>query len=142
MINKLTAEIRININAPVSDVWDALINPETIKKYFFGTNAVSDWKVGSSLYFKGVWEGKEYCDKGTILKIEPEKVLQYNYFSAMSGKEDLPENYVVITNELSSIDGGTELLVSQSNIDNEDMKQHTEQNWKYVLEGLKKVVEG
>ena len=60
----------------------------------------------------------------------------------MSGKEDLPESYVVITNELSPIDGGTELLVSQNNVDNEDMKLHTEQNWKYVLDGLKKVVEG
>lgn len=39
----------ITINAPITKVWDALINPEQTKKYMFGCEAVSDWKVGSSL---------------------------------------------------------------------------------------------
>ena len=60
--NKLVAEAETKINVPVSKVWDALTNPDQIKKYFFGTNAISDWKVGSPLEFKGEWEGKEYHD--------------------------------------------------------------------------------
>ena len=38
------AKADTTIDAPVDKVWDALINPEMIKKYMFGTTAISDWK--------------------------------------------------------------------------------------------------
>jgi uncharacterized protein YndB with AHSA1/START domain len=59
----LTARTSITIHAPVSGVWEALTEPELIKQYLFGTEAVSDWKVGSSIAYKRVWEGKSYEDK-------------------------------------------------------------------------------
>lgn len=59
----------IQLNAPVVKVWDALINPAQIKEWLFGTHVISDWKVGSSLLFTGTWNGTEYADKGTILKL-------------------------------------------------------------------------
>ena len=74
MSANLIAKASTNISAPASRVWDALTNPEIIKQYFFGTQAISDWKEGSSLEFKGEWEGKKYLDKGIILKSEPEKL--------------------------------------------------------------------
>jgi len=40
MKNTITAKVNISINAPVPKVWDALIKPEIIKQYFFGTEAV------------------------------------------------------------------------------------------------------
>jgi hypothetical protein len=50
------------IDAPVAMVWDALVTPETIKRYMFGTTVVSDWKEGSSIVWKGEWKGKSYED--------------------------------------------------------------------------------
>ncbi len=50
----LIARASITINAPIDKVWDALINPSKIKQYMFGTNAVSDWKEGSSIVWKPV----------------------------------------------------------------------------------------
>jgi hypothetical protein len=41
------------INAPVAKIWDALINPEIIKEYLYGTQAISEWKEGSPLLFTG-----------------------------------------------------------------------------------------
>ena len=46
--NTMTAKASIKINADKNEVWDALTNPDKIKQYFFGTNANSDWKKGSS----------------------------------------------------------------------------------------------
>ena len=66
MKNDITGKVSIHINATTDKVWEALTTPEIIKKYFFGTDAVSDWKVGSSLIFKGEWEGKKYEDKKKI----------------------------------------------------------------------------
>jgi uncharacterized protein YndB with AHSA1/START domain len=133
MTNKLTGKTSIQIKAEPDKVWDALTNPAKIKQYFFGTDAVSDWKEGSSLVFKGEWQGKSYEDKGKILKIVPNKVLIYNYWSSMSGIEDKPENYANITYELDKKEGMTSLTVTQDNIPNEQMKEHSQQNWKQFL---------
>jgi uncharacterized protein YndB with AHSA1/START domain len=142
MKNNITAKVVTKIQAPAYKVWEALTKPELIKKYFFGTDAKSDWKVGSPLTFTGVWEGKTYEDKGTILKSEPNKLLQYSYWSSMSGIEDKPENYVIVTYELQEQKASeTMLTITQENIPNEQMKEHSEKNWKKVSEDLKKLVE-
>ncbi len=54
MEKELVLKTFVSIDASTAKVWDALINPEQIKKYFFGTEAISDWKVGSTLIFKGI----------------------------------------------------------------------------------------
>ena len=54
MLKGLVARKEIVINAEVSAVWDALINPELIKQYLFGTEAISEWKIGSTIVFRGV----------------------------------------------------------------------------------------
>lgn len=136
-----SAKITSQFNAPLARVWNALINPEEIKKYLFGTQAISDWKAGSSLIFKGEWEGKEYMDKGTILAIEPERLFRYTYWSSFSGKPDIPENYGIVTYELSKVDGFVQLRITQDNIESEEQRKHSEENWKSVLESLKSIVE-
>jgi uncharacterized protein YndB with AHSA1/START domain len=129
-------------NASLSRVWDALVNAEKISKYMFGTKAISDWKEGSAIVWKGKWQGKEYEDKGVILRLEPERVLKYSHFSPLSGKPDVPENYHIVTIEVSEKGKRTQISLSQDNNATEDELEHSEQNWKMVLEGLKKLVEG
>lgn len=141
MKSNITGKASIDIHAPASKVWEALTTPRLIKQYFFGTEAISDWKEGSPLIFRGEWEGKSYEDKGTILKVEPNRLFRYKYWSSMSGIEDKPENYVNITYRLSEENNTTTLTVTQENIPDEKMKEHAEQNWKKVLNGLKKLVE-
>jgi uncharacterized protein YndB with AHSA1/START domain len=142
MKSNITGSVNITINVPAAKVWEALITPSIIKKYFFGTDAISDWKVGSPLIFKGEWQGKTYEDKGTILESIPQKKFKYSYWSSMSGIEDKPENYVNVTYELSENNNATTLTVTQENIPDEKMKEHSEQNWRKVLEDLKKLLEG
>ena|SRR3990170_1424869 len=141
MKNNITAKVSISINAPVSEVWDGLTRPEIIKQYFFGTDAKSDWKVGSPVTFKGEWEGKTYEDKGTVTANEPNKLLSYSYWSSMSGREDKPDNYANVTYELSERNNATDLIVTQDNIADEKTKEHSVQNWKSVLNDLKKLLE-
>ncbi len=137
----LIAKSSTTISAPASRVWEALTKPEMIKQYFFGTQAISDWKVGSPLQFKGVWEGKEYTDKGIIVKSEPNKLFQYTYLSSFSGLADLPENYANISYELFEDSGQTTLTVKQENIENEEVREHSEKNWAFVLKNLKEFLE-
>jgi uncharacterized protein YndB with AHSA1/START domain len=137
----LTAKTSITIHAPAAKVWEALTKPELIKQYLFGTEAISDWKVGRSIAYKGVWEGKSYEDKGRILQLVPERLLQSTYWSSMGGLEDKPENYATVTYELEAKDNNTQLTVSVDNIATEKERDHTEKNWGMVLETMKKLLE-
>jgi uncharacterized protein YndB with AHSA1/START domain len=138
----LIAKSTVTINAPASKVWEALTKPELIKKYFFGTETVSEWRTGSPIEFHGEWEGKRYLDKGIILQILPDKLLQYTYFSSFSGLEDKPENYMNITYELDEEEAGlTTVTVRQENIQDIRTKEHSEENWSVVLQNLKELVE-
>jgi uncharacterized protein YndB with AHSA1/START domain len=141
MKSTLTLTTSIAIKAPKDVVWEALTNPVLIKKYFFGTDTDTDWKVGSPIFYRGVWEGKPYEDKGTILANEFQKKIQFKYWSAFSGKPDQPENYATITYLLDEKDSVTTYMVVQDSIENEEILKHSEQNWKMVMEGMKKMIE-
>lgn len=141
MKGPLIAQAQIVISAPIAKVWDALVNPDMIKQYQFGTNVVSDWKEGSPILWKGEWEGKPYEDKGVILTMKPERVLQYSHFSPLSGAVDVPEHYHIVTIEVSSVGTGTLLQLSQDKNATQEEREHAEKNWAMMLTGLKKVVE-
>ena len=141
MLNDLTVKKQITINASAYAVWEALTNPEKIKLYLFGTETKTDWKEGSPIVFSGTWEGTEYKDKGTILKFEKNKILQYDYWSSFSPLPDLPENYSLITFLLSSKGSATILSLEQKGFVDEKTLNHSSENWQSVLEKLKEVAE-
>ena len=136
-----SAQVNVHIHAPLQAVWEALTNPEIIKKYFFGTNTITDWVPGHKIVFEGEWEGKKYQDKGTVLAYKENEQLKYDYWSSMSGIEDMPENYGVITYDVSEDGGVTILVITQENIPDENRKEHSMENWKMILLELKKLVE-
>ena len=138
----LIANAQSLIDASVDKVWDAFTNPETIKKYMFGTTVSSDWKNGSHITWKGEWNGKAYEDKGEIIQIKPKTYLQYTHFSPLLGVPDVPENYHTVTVKLTPKNGSTIVLLSQDNNKTEDARQHNEDNWTMMLTELKKLLEG
>ena len=105
----------IQIIATPSKVWDALVNPDKTKKYMFGCETVSDWKVGSSLLWKGEYNGQSIVFvKGNIIAIDPEKFLAYTVIDPNNNDIlDLPENYLTVTYSLTQEDHHTTLTVTQ-----------------------------
>lgn len=142
VMSKLSALVEKKINAPVSKVWQALTDPEQIKQYLFGTNAISDWKKGSSIIYKGEWQGKQYEDKGQIIEIIPDRLLHTTYWSGMSGKEDKPENYANVIYRVAPHGPETTVVsIEQDNIDNDEGVKHMQENWGIVLDSMKKMLE-
>src|SRR4051794_20950494 len=95
----LNLSVSTNIKATKGEVWNALTNKELIKKYFFGTETNTDWKERSPIRFTGNWEGTTYEDKGTVLKVKEEQLLQYNYWSSFWGNDVGPDDRSIITYE-------------------------------------------
>jgi uncharacterized protein YndB with AHSA1/START domain len=141
MKDKFIAKATTTINAPASKVWDALTKPELIKQYMFGTNVISDWRVGSPITYKGEWNGKPFEDKGKILEVEREKSLVSTHWSPLSGVPDTPENYHTVAYRLSGKDGKTEVTLTQDNNASEEEKAESEKLWSQMLGGLKQLLE-
>jgi uncharacterized protein YndB with AHSA1/START domain len=137
----LTSSASVTVNAPIAKAWDALVNPALIKQYMMGADVVSDWKPGSAIVWKGEYEGKKFEDKGTILKLEPQKVLQYTHYSPLTGKPDVPDNYHTVTIELTPKDAATTVSLSQDNNPDEESREHTSKFWQGMLDTLKGLLE-
>jgi uncharacterized protein YndB with AHSA1/START domain len=141
MDHQLEISKTIAIGASANETWKALTDRETIKKYFFGTEAISDWKPGSKLVFRGEYDDRAYEDKGTVLEAEPGKLLKYSYWSGFSGLDDIPENYSVVTYALEQSGRETILHLSQKGFANEEARVHSGQGWAMVLNNLKELLE-
>lgn len=137
----LIASTQTVINTPVAEVWDALVNPEKIKLYMFGTEVVSEWKEGAAIEWRGVWEGKPYSDRGKILELNPPRTISYSHFSPLSGLPEVPENYHEVRVELADDGGRTVVSLSQDNNPTEEARLHSEENWAAMLTGLKSLLE-
>jgi uncharacterized protein YndB with AHSA1/START domain len=139
----------IMIDAPAPKVWDALVNPEKTRIYMFGCETVSDWRPGSALLWQGNFEGVDLVAvKGFIKEIQPDKFLAYTVFDPNIGMEDIPENYLLVTYELSARDKQTLLTVTQSGFEKaaDGERRYKEASnsgdgWNPILVAIKKLVE-
>jgi uncharacterized protein YndB with AHSA1/START domain len=133
-------KVQQTIHAPIEKIWDALTNPELVKQYFFGSQLVTTWQPNTPIVFKGEWQGTAYEDKGTVLKFEPNKMLEYDYHSSWSDLEDRPENYQIITYRVKSKGNSTVLTIEQRNIDALEKKLDSTKNWKNLMVAIKKLM--
>ncbi len=137
----LIAKATTTIHAPRLHVWDALVSPDAIREYMFGTNVTSAWEPGSPITWQGEWKGQPYEDKGVILLYKPGRMLQYSHFSPLSGLPDVEENYHTVTIELIDAGDQTRVILTQDRNASEEARQHSQKNWETMLEALKKYVE-
>ena len=148
-MKELIVRSSIEINAGAAKIWDVLTNPEQTKKYMFGCETVSDWQQGSSLLWKGTYEGKEMIFvKGYILEIVPTRLLKYSVIDPNAQYPDIPENYLSVEYILEQQKGAIVLSVIQDGFEGaaEGRKRFEEtynngEGWKPILVQIKKVAE-
>lgn len=149
MKNPLIITNTIEIKAPASKVWDALVNPQKTKQYMFGCETISDWKQGSELLWQGEHEGNPIIYvKGIISEIRPNEFLAYTAIDPHSTIDDISENYLTITYSLTEQNGTTTFTVTQGDYSKvaEGERRYKEsynggEGWNPILIQIKKLVE-
>lgn len=142
----LFTEDTIKINATMSEVWDALVNPEKTKQYMFGCEVVCNWQVGSPLLWKGAQDGVVYV-KGKLVKLENEKVFAFTTFDPSASYEDIEANYLTATYALKKEGQHVILTVTQGDYstvaDGDKRYKDTldQGGWSSVLEQIKEMLE-
>jgi uncharacterized protein YndB with AHSA1/START domain len=134
---------KMAIKATPSAVWDALTNPRKTKKYFFNCEVFSDWEVGSPIVFSGhIFILKKIEMKGTIIQIEPEKLLKYTLQNGDDREE--ASTFSTVTDELTYENGVTTLIITDDVGQGEGAAKRyakSVKGWTSVLKGLRKLVE-
>lgn len=92
------ADRTVSVTASPSEVWRVLT--EETGALFMGATFDTDWVVGHPISFEGEWEGKRYRDKGTVERFDEPDALAFTQYSSMSGKDDAPENYDLVSIDL------------------------------------------
>lgn len=142
MNRNLKASKSIIIDSTPEDIWEVLTNPEKIKLYLYGTETLTNWKVGSTILFQGEYNGQQYKDKGNVLENDRPNVLKYNYWSGFSGLEDKAENYALVSYKIVSLGANrSEFTWLQEGFANEEGKCHTENGLENMLQQIKQLVE-
>jgi uncharacterized protein YndB with AHSA1/START domain len=134
----------VDIHAPALKVWNSITKPGLIQKWMTDSEIeiISNWQTGGPIIFKGDLHGINFINKGTILQFEPGKVLSYTFWSSLTEHADLPENYSVITFNLTDSADTTTLAFTQSNIVTEAQFKHVNYYWGVALELIKQLNEG
>ncbi|HNB42222.1 MAG TPA: SRPBCC domain-containing protein [Anaerolineales bacterium] len=134
----------VEIAATTSKVWMLLTEPEQMKKWMMPDIELSiqtDWEVGSPIFIRGTMSGKEFENKGLVLKFEPEKNLQYSHLSSVSHLPDRAENYSILDFQLHSIHQKTQLMFTLRNFPTESIYKHMAFYWNVTLEVFKRIAE-
>jgi uncharacterized protein YndB with AHSA1/START domain len=143
----IDSEVRysIEIGAVRSIVWNALVYPDSLKRWMLDTEleVVSDWQVGRPIVFRGALNGSRFENRGTIRAFAPETVFEYDYWSTLSRSKvpDRPENYTTVRFELSDTDSGTKLTVLVRGFPDESIYRHVKFYWNGTLIVLKRFCE-
>jgi uncharacterized protein YndB with AHSA1/START domain len=141
MTQKFSNKINIAIHASAAAVWQALTDSAMIKQYFFGADAIGDWREGNTIIYQGEWQGRKFKGKGKVLQMEDGKLLRHSYWSDMSGQPDAPEFYHIVTYQLNPVGDQTDITLTEENLASKAMKEKSAQLWNMIFNSLRKLLE-
>lgn len=146
-MRELYTRYTLDISATPARVFQALVEPEQTRQYLFGCEAITDWRPGSPLHWRGVHQGQPMVFVvGHVVTFEPGRRLTYTTFDPHSGLPDVPANYLEVDCRLSETGAGTRLEWSQGNFalvaNGEARFAEASNGGDAVLRALKAVAEG
>jgi uncharacterized protein YndB with AHSA1/START domain len=131
----------ITINSSAQKVWEALTKPELVKKWQYGSDLITDWKIGGEIRFKTEWNGTVFEQWGKVMEVIPRKRIKYSLFAPRPGIEDKPENYFIMIYSLKQEKDGIKLEIIQED-DRPGATQESDNGEENpVLLSLKKLIE-
>ncbi|MEO8232303.1 MAG: SRPBCC family protein [Ignavibacteriota bacterium] len=131
----------ITIKAPIQKVWDIITKPEAVKKWQFGSDLTTDWKIGSDIKFSTVWEGVTYLQWGKVLDVKQNELVNYSLFAPRPGLKNKPENYFEMSYVLTAVNGQTKLEIIQEDNRPGAVQEEPQGEENPILKSLKDLAE-
>jgi uncharacterized protein YndB with AHSA1/START domain len=137
----LVARASVVVAASRRAVWDALLTPTTVTKIMPVSEVVAGWRLGEPFEWTFESNGWRSTVRGLVHRIEPERLLEYEYADPHSREFLRIENVHRVTIQLSDEAAGTRVAVVQDANVTKAAHLHAEGGWRLVLNNLKGLVE-
>jgi|SRR5690349_12960579 Uncharacterized conserved protein len=147
-MSRLFVDKSIEINSPVSRVWEVLTAPEYTAEWaseFNGGSPLhieSDWKLGSPVFWKD--QDSKTIVEGNVTALEPGKLLRFTVFDVRSKRPSVTEQDG-ITYQFIEEAGKTTLDVLQGDFsampEGEKFRDMSAEIWGHVLPIVKGLAE-
>ncbi len=128
------------IEATPEKVFNALIDPELTKQYWFNHRNKSDWKVGSR------WEHQLYDDSATVhivgkvVESDPPRRLVVTW--SRPADDGNPSRTSRVIYEIQPLENSVKLTVTHDEFDDDtEMLESVSFGWPVVISGLKTLLE-
>lgn len=131
----------ILLDSSIDKVWDTLTQAALVKKWQYGSELITDWKVGSEIRFRNEWEGQIFEQWGKILEVIPNKKIKYSLFFPRPELEDKPENYFIMSYILSEESNKIKLEIFQEDNRPGAVQEEPQGDENPILQALKALIE-
>jgi uncharacterized protein YndB with AHSA1/START domain len=139
-MNKTSFVYATYIATTPEKLWAALTNSEFTKQYFFGSEFVSDWQVGSSFKLMNKDKVDHY---GEVLVYEPYRLLTVTW----SVRDVEGERVSKVTYELTPLNSTVKLTLRHEDLLEKDIREDNgkfegfNNGWPAILSNLKSLLE-
>ena len=129
----------VHIRTTPEQLWGALTRPELTRKYFHGTDVVTDWKVGSKIeYLLPEKDGKkDVAITGKVLEFTPHRRIVHTFSFPSTGDDPTKVTY-----EIEPVGDMVKLTMTHEGFAGETKTyQGITKGWAPIFDGLKSLLE-
>ncbi len=131
----------IYLNASIQKVWETITNPALVKLWQYGSDLQTTWEIGSDIKFRTEWGDIVFEQWGKVLELRPNELIRYSLFAPAPGRDDIPENYFIMSYILKAENGQTKLEIIQEDNRANAVQEAPQGEENPVLQSLKQVAE-
>jgi uncharacterized protein YndB with AHSA1/START domain len=129
----------IYIRTTPEKLWDALTKPEFTRKYWVGTNQVSDWEKGAP--WKMLAPDGRVTDSGEVLEMHAPQYLVLSWRNEFQ-PDVKAEGFSRCTYQLAETGGVVQLTVTHElNVEDSKLIAGVSGGWPFILGSLKSLLE-
>lgn len=141
---------KIDINAPVSKVYETMIGKETYKQWTAEFNPTSDfegsWNKGDKIYFTGEHEGKKGGMIAEVAENIPNKFISIRHVGMLEGENEITsgpqvEEWAGALENYSFEENNGTTTISIDVDTNEEYLDYFDTTWPKALQKLKEISE-
>ncbi|QEV98912.1 hypothetical protein F6J84_01435 [Microbacterium caowuchunii] len=127
----------VQVSAAPSAAWRALTDPDTVKRYYFGTSPRTSWRIGSPIEF--VDEDGDAQIVGEVLEYEPPRRLAHTFIATWYGA---PDDQGSLHWEIEPTDSGSRITLTHRGAQAGTREgSETEDGSRRIIEELKRLLD-
>jgi uncharacterized protein YndB with AHSA1/START domain len=139
MSNEKRHVFQVEIEAPAEKIWEAIVDPEMTRKYYYDTAFTADLRPGGAYAYKNGDGGDVLV--GEILEVDPPRRL-VTTFSATWADDIAAEPSSRVTWEISQEGAQSVVTVTHDKLEASPVTyESVSGGWSGILAGLKELVE-